>query len=288
MKKKYILLIAGFLSVMNFFCWKEVFILSKNNSLEVHFLNVGQGDSAFIKTSENHQIIIDGGPNSIALEKIAKLIPFWDKTIDLAVLTHPDKDHMQGLIDILKRYKADYILISGFEKETDDYKEWQKILENQKSKGADIVLVKNGDRIILGKTLINILYPLKNSFIAMKDNDANETSVVSNIVFGSASFLFPGDISTKNEKEIIAVSDTAKNVDVLKVAHHGSKYSTSEQFLEKFAPRFAVISVGKNSYGHPTQETLQRLEKFGIQVLRTDTDGDIKFVSDGININIIK
>jgi competence protein ComEC len=288
MKRKYVLLFVGFLFAINVFFWKEVFVLAQSNNLEVYFLNVGQGDSAFIKTTENHQIIIDGGPTSVALEKIAKIIPFWDKTIDLVILTHPEKDHMQGLMDILKRYKADYILVSGVLKDSEDYKEWQKILERQKDKGTNVISVKAGDRVILGNALIKILYPLQDFSEVKTNKSTNESCVVSGLFFGKNSFLFTGDISAKNEAEIIGVSRTAITADVLKVAHHGSKYSTSEKFLENFAPRLAVISVGKNSYGHPTQETLQRLEKFGIQILRTDEDGDIKFASDGTNVNIIK
>ncbi len=284
MKRKYIFLFLGFLFVINIFCWKEVFVLAQSNNLEIYFLNVGQGDSAFIKTPENHQIIIDGGPTSVALEKIAKIIPFWDKTIDLVILTHPEKDHMQGLMDILKRYKADHILVSGVLKDSEDYKEWQKILQNQKNRGADVISVRAGDRAVLGDALIKILYPLQDFSEVKTNKSTNESCVVSDLVFGTNSFLFAGDISAKNEAEIIAAPRTAITADVLKIAHHGSKYSTSEEFLKNVGPEFAIISVGKNSYGHPTQETLQKLEKFGIQVLRTDTDGDIKFVSDGTNI----
>ena len=286
-KIKVWLFIVAVLFLLNIFTWQEVFAIASDNNLQVYFLNVGQGDSAFIETPENHQIIIDGGPDSSALSKISELMPFWDKTIDLVVLSHPEKDHMQGLLDILKRYKADYILDSGIKKESAEYREWQKILEYQKENGTKIVFVKNGDIVRLGKTEIKIISPFEDFSGQATDDSTNEACIVSKLVFGNNSFLFTGDISTKTEKEIISSGEDA-TCDVLKVSHHGSKYSTSEDFLANISSKFAVIEVGKNSYGHPTQETLQRLEKFGIQVLRTDTSGDVKFVSDGENIKIIK
>jgi competence protein ComEC len=287
MQKKYLLLFAGFLLVLNVFCWKEVFALSENNNLQVYFLNVGQGDSAFVKTPENHQIVIDGGPDSSASGKISSLMPFWDKTIDVIILSHPEKDHMQGLMDILKKYRANYILDSGIKKDSAEYKEWEKILENQKRLGAKVIAVKAGDIIKLGDVSINILFPYENFSNEIIKNSANESCVVLDLIFGKNSFLFTGDISDKSEKELMIKSDVAINADVLKVAHHGSKYSTSEKFLEFVSPEFAVICVGKNSYGHPTPEVLQRLEKFGIKVLRTDTNGNVKFVSDGKNLKLI-
>jgi len=287
MKKKYFLLFAGFLFVLNVFCWKEVFVLAENNNLQVYFLNVGQGDAAFIKTVENHQVLIDGGPDSLALTKVSSLMPFWDKTIDLVILSHPEKDHMQGLIDILKRYKADYILESGIEKDSAEFKEWEKVLENQKQQGAKIISVKMGDTVQLGNTLINILLPFENLSGQKMTDSSNDACVVAKLIFGNNSFLFTGDISEKTEKTVIATSDVAITADVLKVAHHGSKYSTSEEFLQNVDAKFAVIPVGKNSYGHPTPEVLQRLEKFGIKVLRTDINGTIEFVSDGKNLKIV-
>jgi competence protein ComEC len=288
MNKKVWLFIVLILFLLNTFCWKEVFALSSGNNLEVYFLNVGQGDSTFIKTPENYQIIIDGGQDSLALQKISEIIPFWDKTIDLVILTHPEKDHMQGLLEILKKYKADYILQAGIKKNSDGYNEWLKTLENQEKRGASIITVKSGDIVRLGSSKINIVFPLENLIGQETEDSTNEACIVSKLFFGNNSFLFTGDISAKTEKEIIRVFDASSiKADVLKVAHHGSKYSTSEEFLEKITPQFAVIPVGKNSYGHPTAEVLQRLEKFGIKVLRTDVNNTVKFISDGNNLKLI-
>jgi len=290
MPKKIILAFATLLFFLNVICWKEVFALTSNNNLKVDFLDVGQGDSVFIETPEMHQILIDGGPNSSLLGKLSSLMPFWDKSLDLVILTHPEKDHMQGLIYTLQRYKADYILWTGVKKSAAEYDAWLKILEKQKKMGAKIIIAESGQEIKAGNVLIDTLYPLENIGGKEMKNTSNDTCVVSKLIFGKDSFLFTGDISSVAEK-ILANSYELANLksDVLKVAHHGSKYSTSDIFLSAVEPEIAVISVGeKNTYGHPTPEVLQKLEKFGIKALRTDIDGDIKMESDGKNIKIIK
>jgi len=288
MDKKFWIFIAGVLFLLDVFAWQEIFALASDKNLEVYFLNVGQGDSEFIKTPENHQIIIDGGPDSLVLTEISKLMPFWDRTIDLVVLSHPEKDHMQGLLEILKKYKADYILWSGVKKTAPEYDEWMNILGRQKKLGAKIMATKSGDIVRLGEVKIETIFPFESLAEKEIKDTSNNTCIVSKLIFGTNSFLFSGDIDTTAEKEIIARSDLATTKsDVLKVSHHGSKYSTSEDFLANVSSKFAVIEVGKNFYGHPTPETLQRLEKFGIQILRTDINGTIEFVSDGENIKLI-
>ena len=287
MSKKIILSIAAFLVFLNIVCWQEVFALTLGGNLKVDFLDVGQGDSAFIQTPQDHQILIDGGPNTSALGKLSSLMPFWDKEIDLVILTHPESDHMQGLLDILQTYKADYILWSGVKKNAAEYDAWLNVLEKQKKMGAKIIIANAKQEIKAGNVLIDTLYPLENMEGQDMKNTSNDTCVVSKLIFGNNSFLFTGDISFAAEKEIINSGENI-SADVLKVAHHGSKYSTSDLFLENVEPEIAAISVGaKNTYGHPTPEVLQRLENFGIKIFRTDKDGDIKMESDGSNIKII-
>lgn len=270
---------------LNIFAWQEVFVLNNPNYLKVDFLNVGQGDSTFIETPEGHKIIIDGGPDSKALTQISSLIPFWDRTLDLVILTHPEKDHMQGLLDILKTYKANYILWTGVKKTAPEYDQWIKVLEKQKEMGAKIIIAKSGQEIIAGNVLLDTLYPFKSMEGQDMKNTSNDSCVVSKLIYGKNSFLFTGDIDTAAEKQIVNSKENILS-DVLKVAHHGSKYSTSELFLSAVSPKFSVVEVGKNSYGHPTPETLQRLINFGIKVLRTDINGNIDFVSDGSNITL--
>jgi len=287
MKRKYFLLIAGFLLTLNVFCWKEIFALTNNNYLSVNFLNVGQGDSAFIETPEMHQILIDGGPGSVVLSKIAKEMPFWDRSLDLVILTHPEADHMQGLLDVLQRYKANYILWTGVIKSAPEYDQWIKVLEKQEKEGAKILIAEQGQEIKAGDLKIDTLFPFKSLEGQRLTASANDTCVVNKLIYGKDSFLFTGDITSDTEKKLV---DSGEDIasDVLKVAHHGSKYSSSDLFLQAVSPKIAIIEVGKNSYGHPTPETLQRLENFGIKMFRTDKDGDVEFVSDGNSIKINK
>jgi competence protein ComEC len=293
--KKRIYLLIFVLICLNFFAWKEVFYLLQPRSLEVRFLNVGQGDSALIVTPQNHQILVDGGPGSAVLEKLAGKMPFWDRSLDLIILSHPEKDHMQGLIEVLKRYKADYILWTGVKKLDPEYFVWLSVLEQQQKMGAKIIIAQFGQEIRAGGVFIDVLYPFENLVGKELKDTSNDAGVVAKIIYGRNSFLFIGDISIKAENQLInwaGVGDLpAFNVlksDVLKVAHHGSKYSSSEEFLNAVKPEFAIISVGKNSYGHPTTETLSRLQSASSQIFRTDQQGDILFISNGQNLFLAK
>jgi competence protein ComEC len=287
MPKKIIIFIALFLFFLNFFCWKEVFALSGSQNLKVDFLNVGQGDSFLIETPDMQYILIDGGPDSTVLQKLADYMPFWDKEIDLVILTHPDSDHVTGLIDVLQKYKVDDILWTGIKINTATYQKWLTVLAEQQKMGAKIIIAQSNEEIKAGNVLINILNPI-NSLAGKYFKDDNDTGVVSRLLYGKISFLFSADITSKEEQQLVdSKSDLQSNV--LKVAHHGSKYSTSDIFLAAVEPQIAVISDGKNnSYGFPTADVLQRLQEFGIKIFRTDQDGDVEFVSDGNNIKLLK
>jgi len=280
-EKKYFLFFAGLLLALNIFCWKEVFILAEPRNLKVDFLDVGQGDSAFIETPENHQILIDGGPSSAVLQKLSERMPFWDKSLDMVILTHPEKDHMAGLLDVLQKYKVDYFLWTGVIKNDAENKKLADILN--KIKNTKIINANAGQEIKAGNVFIDILYPFENLAGKELKNTSNDAGVVSKIIYGNESFLFTGDISSVAEKNIVNSGENISS-NVLKVAHHGSKYSTSDLFLAAVQPKVAVIEVGKNTYGHPTPEVLKRLQNFGIKVERTDQNGDINLVSDGKNI----
>ena len=260
--------------------WQEVFVLAGPKILKVEFFNVGQGDSVFIQTSQGHQILIDGGPDSSILEKIAKEMPFWDRKIDVIILTHPEKDHMTGILEILQRYKADYFLWTGIEKQDAENKRLIELLKNSKK----VLNVFSGEKIKAGGAEIDILYPFESLAGEKTESSVNNTSIVAKLIYGKDLFLFTGDISSKAETQLTNSAELVK-ADVLKVAHHGSKYSSSEEFLENVRPEYAVISVGKNTYGHPAPEVLQRLKKYDIKILRTDQNGDIKFISNGNGIS---
>ena len=281
-----VFIFLGVLVAINILAWSVVFDLSKQKFLEVNFFDIGQGDAAFIETPKGQQVLIDGGPSSKILEKLGKEMPFWDRDIDLVILTHPEADHLSGLIDVLKKYKVRNILWTGIIRDTPEYKEWQKLIREE---GAKIFIASKGQKIKMANDIsIDVLFPFE-SAEGKEFENSNDTSVVSRLVLGHNSFIFTGDISEIAEKELISAyscSDSCEfatlDSDVLKIAHHGSKTSSSEGFLQVVSPEVAIISVGKNnSYGHPTPETLENLNKYGIKVLRTDESGDIKIISDG-------
>jgi len=277
--------ILGFLVFSNLIAWITVFDLVKVRFLEVIFFDVGQGDAGFIETPQRHQILIDGGPGSVILEKLGKSMPFYDRTIDLIILTHPEFDHLSGFNEVLKKYRVENILWTGIVRDTAEYKEWKKLIEEEKAK---IFIAKAGQKILWESETNNymeVLYPFENLEGKVLE-DSNNTSIISKLVFGENSFLFTGDSYKDLERDLI---EKGANIDsdVLKIAHHGSKTSSSEEFIAKVSPEIAVISVGReNKYGHPHQEVLDTLTKYGIRILRTDENGDIKIISDGKNYAI--
>jgi competence protein ComEC len=283
-KKKIVFWLLTGLFLANLFVWLAVYDLSKNRFLEVNFFDVGQGDSIFIKTSQRNQILIDGGPTSVILEKLKKEMPFWDRTIDLIILTHPEKDHMSGLLDVLKRYKVENILWTGVVRDTAEYEEWKKLIQKE---GAKIFIARAGQVISGGRTSagrfgLSVLSPSENlEGKIMKDS--NDTSIVAKLTFSENSFLFTGDISKSAEKGLLLTPGKQQlKADVLKVAHHGSKNSSAKEFIVEVSPKIAVIQLGKdNSYGHPHQETLDTLAEYGIKIFRMDINGDIKIISNG-------
>lgn len=277
MKQSFFLLLI--LLILNILVLPFVIFLSFEAYLEVSFFDVGQGDSIFIKAPGNYQVLIDGGPSySKVLDGLSREMPFNDKEIDLMILSHPESDHMTGLLSVLENYKVDNILWTGIEKEGEKFETWKRMINEE---GANIYYANAGDRVIMGDASLEIVNP-KESLKGKEFKESNDTAVVTKLQYKDSSFLFTGDISSKIEKDLDNI-----DVDVLKVPHHGSKYSTSNELLEKTTPLISVIQVGKNSYGHPTEEVLTRLDNFGIKVLRNDTNGDIKIVSDGLNYKII-
>jgi beta-lactamase superfamily II metal-dependent hydrolase len=183
-------------------------------------------------------------------------------------------------LEILQRYKADYFLWTGIEKQDAENKRLIELLKNSKK----VLNVFSGEKIKAGGAEIDILYPFESLAGEKTESSVNNTSIVAKLIYGKDLFLFTGDISSKAETQLTNSAELVK-ADVLKVAHHGSKYSSSEEFLENVRPEYAVISVGKNTYGHPAPEVLQRLKKYDIKILRTDQNGDIKFISNGNGIS---
>ncbi len=267
------------LAIANWFVWAEISGFYRQ-SLEVTFFDVGQGDAIMVKTPERHLILIDGGPDDTILGKIGQIIPFWRQHIDLVVLTHPHADHLYGLIQILDRYQVDYILWSGVECLDSVCQLWK----NELAKGdSEIIIAQAGQRIRSDSMVLDVLYPLT-SYYRYLPKDHNDISVVTKLSYGNHAFLFTGDITDKGEKEIILAWGNYLSSNIMKVAHHGSISSSQEDFLDIVHPEIAIIQVGANNkYGHPAQETIDKLISRSIIIHRTDEDGDIKIISNGLN-----
>ncbi len=254
--------------------WAAIFSLP-DKKLHLVFCDVGEGDAVLIYQGST-QVLIDGGPNQAVLNCLANHLPFWDREIEVVVATHPDADHITGLIDVIERYDVKQFVVNSVGKETAVYEEFKRVVLEEK---ASVYFPKEGDKIDLEVIRLSVLWPESQEKVlgAMTgEREVNETSVVLLLSYGDFDVLLPGDISSRVESLL-----DLKDVEVLKVAHHGSKYSTSEEFLKESRPELAVISVGKNRFDHPTEEVIDKLRELGIETLRTDEDGEIEVVSDG-------
>jgi len=243
-----------------------------NRQLQINFCDVGQGDSSLVSLG-NFQLLVDGGPDNKVLSCLGKVMPFWDKTIEMVVLTHPQADHMTGLIEVFERFKVQRFMASKAASPTAEYIALSQVVKEENCEVGEFL---QGEAVKVGQLKLTVLWPKKGKEV----KDVNELSSVIMGSFGELDFLLTGDIGEKEEKLIM---DELKPVEILKVAHHGSKYSSSQVFLETVKPQVGVISVGKNYFGHPTEEVLGRLEAVGSKVLRTDQQGTVRIISDGKN-----
>ncbi len=281
MKNTILLLSIIGLICINFIAWFAVFNICSSPDLKVSFLNVGQGDAILIQIASQYQILIDGGPGKKVLQGLSEKMDLHDKEIDLIVLTHPEKDHLEGLISVLEQYQVNHIIWTGISRDTDLYQEWIKVIEKEQ---ANILIAQAGQEIVFPGANLSILYPL-NSLQGTKPKDANPTSIVTRFCYSETCFLFPGDIYSKQEKELMSLGIDLES-EVLKLAHHGSKTSTSEQFIIFVNPKIAVAQAGKdNSYGHPNEKVVQRLESNNIKILTT-MNNDVEIVLDNNELNI--
>lgn len=266
--------------------WSGVFYFEARQNLRVTFFDVGQGDAIFVEAPNGNQVLIDGGPDDVILSKLGRAMPFWDRSLDVVVLTHPDKDHIAGLLGVLKRYKVDLVFWTGVRHSTAEYQEWLDLLKEKKIRA---VVARSGQKIKIGEGIfLGILAPFENleGASAVK---INNTSIIARLDHGQNSILLTGDIEKSVERRLLFEFPDLIDTDILKVAHHGSKTSSLEEFLRAVSPEIAVIQVGrKNRYGHPYQQVLERLAAVGAKVLRNDLDGDIVIQSNGQSYEILK
>ena len=272
-------LLLGVLFCITLGLWAAVFAESTRGVLTVAILDVGQGDSIFIESPTGVQILVDGGPDASLLRELPGVMGVFDRSLDAVVETHPDADHIAGLVDVFERYEVEAFIEPGIPKDTLTY---ERLQQEVKEEGAAHLLARRGMRLELGGGAeLKVLFP-DTDVSGLSSDKANEGGVVMKLTYGEATMLFMADVSSKVEARLITLEGSELDVDLLKVGHHGSRTSTSDAFVKAVTPAAAIISVGaENNYGHPTSDVLQTLTKNAATPLRTDQEGTVIFVSNG-------
>lgn len=272
------------LGLISSLLWLTIFSFP-DNKLHLIFCDVGQGDATLI-TKGFDQILIDGGPNDKVLQCLSNNMPFFDRTIEIVALTHPEADHLTGLISVLDKYRVNYFLTGPEGNSSAGYLELEKkILGTETCKATPckagrgyLVNPYAGEKIKLGEIELDSWWPEREWAVlgASTETKLNKFSLVFLLKYKDFKVLLMGDADSQIQDDIVKVNSLMP-IDILKFPHHGSKTGMRESFLQQIKPKEAVISVGKNSYGHPTQEALDLLKKYNVVIRRTDTEGEIKY-----------
>jgi competence protein ComEC len=258
----------------------SIYLRQERHILRVAFLDIGQGDAVFIESPTGAQMLYDAGPPTGAvLRALSKEMPFYDRSIDVAVFSHPDMDHVGGFADVFDYYHVDAMLEPGASSTNGVYDEVEKRIA---LKNIPRILARRGMVIDLGGGVnADILYPDRD----MTNMETNAASIVMRIRYGSTSVVLSGDLPQEQEDYVVSLEGSALSSSILKLGHHGSRTSSSEVWLRTIHPQVATISAGKNNrYGHPHQEVLDLLKKLNIPYLVTFQEGTIDFESDGQKI----
>ncbi len=275
--------ILGLLFVGTLFIWYAVAAEDRAGKLTVAFLDVGQGDGIFIESPTGVQMLIDGGPPGSVLRPLGKMMPFYDRTIDMLIVSNPDKDHFGGFLDILRAYKVGAMLEPGTVGASAEYKTLEELIPKEP---APRILAARGEKLHLGGgATLEILFPDRDVSLV----SPNHGSIVARLSYGNTSVLFTGDPPQSIEHYLVSLDGARLKSDVSKVGNRSSRTSPSVDLVGVVAPSMAIISDGKgNSYGHPHRETLETLAQFQVPVHRTDLEGTIILQSDGETIQIKK
>lgn len=264
------------LILITFFVWYTIALESRQGKLTVTFLDIGQGDSIFIDAPNGNQILIDGGANKKVLSELGRVMSFFDRSIDMVIATHPDRDHIGGLPWVMDKFVVTSVLEPGVKGESAEYVHFNTIVSER---GVKKELARRGAVYDLGEGVkLNILFPDRD----VSGLETNDASIVARLTYGNTSYLLTGDSPLKIENYLVSLDGAGLKSDVLKVGHHGSRTSTGEAFVAAVLPSIAVISAGKNnSCGHPHKEVTNILEKFKVNILGTYDRSRIKIISDG-------
>ncbi len=254
----------------------------RGNELTVTFFDIGQGDAIFIESPTGVQMLIDGGPpDGGVLRRLSARMGFFDRSIDYVLSTHPDKDHVGGLPDVLDRYTVSAVLMT---ENTGASAADRMFIERTKTEGAQVTYVRRGMHYDLGGgVVLTILFPDHDPTLF----ESNTSSIVARLTYGDSEFLFTGDSPQAIEQYLVSLDGTKLASDVLKAGHHGSRTSSSATFVEAVHPAYAVVSAGKNNqYGHPHKEVLDLFQRLGIITKNTADLSSISFVSDGRSVSL--
>lgn len=288
--KKYLAFVGVIVFVIFalFFAYKNIssnLDFRHNKNLQVYFLDVGQGDSIFIKSPIGKTMLVDAGPQNNVLKPLSKRFLFRKKHIDVLLASHPDADHVGGFAPVIQNYSADVFVESAYIKDNQILAQVETLV-NDKVKNH--VIATEGTIIDLGGGVtFKILAPNDDEL----SGDSNNASIVGKLIYGNNSFLLTGDASISNEIRLVKDYSGAGELkaDVLKLGHHGSRTSSAIEFLQNVNPQIAIISAGKNNrYGHPHPEVLNRLKNLNIPYLSTAIDGTICLQSDGVKVSRCK
>ncbi len=257
---------------------------SFSDNVTITFFDVGQGDAALAQLPRGQDILIDGGPDNQVSRKVGRALPFFDRFIDIVVLTHPEADHITGLINILRNYRVGKVLMPRVSNATEEYKAFIDVIEK---KHIPVVYAKAGQVFQFDSGVsLEILSSGEDAQIA-NGLPLNDSSIVAKMTYHEIDAIFTGDISRAMEYELVSVVERLDS-EILKVPHHGSRFSSSSDFVRAVSPSVAVVSSGRgNVYGHPHKETLERLRTGKVRILRTDTEGDITITSNGNTFEVI-
>jgi competence protein ComEC len=293
MSKRYYKYILGLLAVIAVFVWQVVFAFPDAKA-HVVFCDVGQGDAILLYQGFT-QVLIDGGPNDKVLDCLSGNMPFFDKTLEMVILTHPDADHLTGLVSVLDKYRVKYIVSGPEGSDSSTYQAFMTRVglgENNAQTRGNLKVINTyaGDRIRIAGLELLALWPVKDWLAEKIDlpgkgpilgartehKNLNDFSLVFLAKVKDKTILLMGDADSRVQSDIV-ISDSLKQIDILKYAHHGAKTGMTEDFLAKLLPKEAVISVGKNNFGHPSSEALSLLEKYKVKVRRTDVEGEVSY-----------
>src|SRR3989344_5594764 len=263
--------VAALLAAAVCMVWGEVFVVAEKPELSVRFFDVGQGDAALIEARDGTQILVDGGPDGTIMSQLSSALPYYDRSLDAVIISHPHVDHITGLLEVFKRFDIGTVFESGVSYRSEEAMELQKIFVEKEIARTTI------DRPITVRFFngasIRFVTPQK-SFEDAKLKNVHDAMLVFELEYHAKKILFMGDAEKNIEQKLVSQKSVG-DVDILKTGHHGSKTSSQSYFLERTKPEYAIVSSGKNKYGHPHPESLSRLAAVGASILRTDLDGTV-------------